>query len=186
MRTEIRNTEHEMDAYSIKFDGRVLDRGFWLYVIDIATPLGRRLYVGRTGDSSSAKAASPFSRISQHLDARPNAKGNALARNLREAGIDPAACSIEMIAVGPIFPEEKDFPTHRVVRDKVGALEKGLAQHLREHGYTVLGTHASSVPPDPSTLADVTALVETRLKNRRPHNHALHPTGDGGFVSAGG
>ncbi len=92
-----------MEAYSIKFDGRVLDRGFWLYVIDIDSPQGRRLYVGRTGDSSSAKASSPFSRIGQHLDCRPHAKGNALARNLRRAGIEPQACKMEMIAVGPIF-----------------------------------------------------------------------------------
>src|SRR2546430_5631539 len=77
----------EMESYSIKFDGRVLERGFWLYVIDIFTPEGRRLYVGRTGDSSSCNAGSPFSRIGQHLDCRANAKGNALARNLRAVGI---------------------------------------------------------------------------------------------------
>jgi len=41
----------EVESYSIKFDGRVLERGFWLYVIDIFTTEGRRLYVGRTGDS---------------------------------------------------------------------------------------------------------------------------------------
>ena len=166
-----------MNAYSITFDGRVLNRGFWLYVIDIGTPLGQRLYVGRTGDSSSANASSPFSRIGQHLDLRPRAKGNALARNLLGAGIDPATCSMEMIAVGPIFPEEKEFASHRRIRDQVAALEKGLAQALQERGYTVLGKHSSSVPAEPGKLAEITSLVETRLRNRRPHNIALHPTG---------
>jgi len=64
-----------MDAYSIKFDGRLLDRGFWLYVIDIHGPADRHLYVGRTGDSSSPNAASPFSRIGQHLDPRHGPRG---------------------------------------------------------------------------------------------------------------
>ncbi len=154
-----------MEAYSIKFDGRVLDRGFWLYVIDIDTPQGRRLYVGRTGDSSSANASSPFSRIGQHLDCRAHAKGNALTRNLRRAGIEPRASKMEMIAVGPIFPEEREFTVHRIVRDRVAALEKALATALREHGYTVLGKHSCSLEPDSAKLAEVVRLVEARLRD---------------------
>jgi hypothetical protein len=156
-----------MEAYSIKFDGRVLDRGFWLYVIDIDAPQGRHLYVGRTGDSSSANASSPFARIGQHLDGRPHAKGNALARNLRRAGIDPKACAMEMIAVGPIFPEEKEFTAHRPVRDRVAALETALAAALRERGYTVLGTHPGSFQPDGAKSAEVLRLVEEKLRMGR-------------------
>src|SRR5208283_183820 len=70
-----------MKVYSVRFDGKVLNRRVWLYVIDIQSPMGRYLDVGRTGDSSSANAASPFARIGQHLDFRPTAKGNTLARN---------------------------------------------------------------------------------------------------------
>jgi hypothetical protein len=153
-----------MEAYAIKFDGRVLDRGFWLYVIDIRAPQGRRLYVGRTGDSSSAHASSPFSRIGQHLDCRPHAKGNTLARNLRSAGIEPAACKLEMIAVGPIFPEEREFSAHRPVRDRMAALEKALASVLRDRGYILLGQHSCALEPDREKLAEVVLLVEARLQ----------------------
>ena len=102
-----------LEALSIPFDGRVLNRGFWVYVVDVHSPSGRYVYVGRTGDSSSANAASPFSRIGQHLDFRKKAKGNALARNLRSVGVDPRAYRLEMIAVGPLFPEQKNFDDHR-------------------------------------------------------------------------
>lgn len=156
-------THPKLSAYSIKFDGRVLKRGFWLYVVDIHAPAGRYLYVGRTGDSSSANASSPFARIGQHLDGRPKARGNALARNLRREGIDPSSCAMEMIAVGPIFPEEREFESHRPVRDQIAALEHALAQTLRERGYTVLGKHSSPCPPDGSRLAEILGAVEAKL-----------------------
>lgn len=153
-----------MEAYSIKFDGRVLDRGFWLYVIDIDAPQGRHLYVGRTGDSSSANASSPFSRLGQQLYCRAHAKGNALARNLRKAKIEPRDCSMEMIALGPIYPEESEFTAHQPVRDQVAALEKALATALRERGYTVLGKHSCSLEPDSAKLDEIVRLVELRLR----------------------
>ncbi len=149
-----------MKAYSIRFDGRVIQRGFWIYVVDIQWPKGRALYVGRTGDSSSPNAASPFSRMGQHLDLRSSAKGNALLRNLRREGIDPAGCQMEMIAVGPLFPEEASFDSHRTVRDRMAALELGLADALSARGYRVLGTHAASAAPDVSMLTEVLRLVE--------------------------
>lgn len=152
-----------MQAYSIRFDGRVLLRGFWIYVIDIRSPQGRRLYVGRTGDSSSANAGSPFSRLGQHLDSRANAKGNALARNLRAAGIDPSGCVMEMIAIGPVFPEQREFGAHKPFRDQMAALERGLATALGLRGYTVLGSHGASEEPDPARLAEVLRLVDARL-----------------------
>src|SRR5208283_52146 len=115
----------------------------------IQSPMGRYLDVGRTGDSSSANAASPFARIGQHLDFRPTAKGNTLARNLRGVGIDPSHCKFEMIAIGPVFPEERDFVLHCAMRDQAAALEKGLAVALRQRGYRVLGNHSALLSPDP-------------------------------------
>jgi len=150
-------------AYSIKFPGEVLDRGFWIYVINIQTPTGQFVYVGRTGDSSSAHAGSPFSRIGQHLDFRPNAKGNALSRNLQREGVRPSACTMEMIAVGPIFPEAADFESHRPLRDQVAALEYGLASALRARRYNVLGKHTASCEPNSEKLSEILRLIEPRL-----------------------
>lgn len=152
-----------MNAYSIRFPGSVLDRGFWLYVIDVCGPESRHLYVGRTGDSSSPNAGSPFSRIGQHLDRRVNAKGNALARNLRVAGIDIRDCDVEMIAIGPLFPEAPDFEAHRPIRDRMAALERALASGLRDRGYKVLGKHGGSKEVDAEQLGSILALIEARL-----------------------
>ena len=57
----------------VRFEGALLERGFWLYVWRVRQESREVLYVGRTGDSSSRFAASPFSRLSQHLDIRPKA-----------------------------------------------------------------------------------------------------------------
>jgi hypothetical protein len=164
-----------MNVASIRFPGQVLKRGFWLYVIDIRSPERRLLYVGRTGDSSSPHAGSPFGRISQHLDLRPNAKGNALFRNLRRVGVDPSECELEMIAVGPFFPEQTTFKRHKLIRDQMAALEMGVAKQLHGRGFEVLGTHAAREPADPSVLSDVLRLVESKLMVGEPPNSALQP-----------
>ena len=79
------------DLLSLSFSGALLQRGFWLYVWEVTAEDGRRvLYVGRTGDSSSANAQSPFNRLSQHLG--NNEHANALRRQLEEAGINPVTC----------------------------------------------------------------------------------------------
>ena len=152
-----------MNCHTISFDGQVLNRGFWLYVIDIRSPDRRVLYVGRTGDSSSPHAGSPFSRIGQHLDVRPNAKGNALFRNLRAASIDPTLCTMSLYAVGPLHTEAADFEAHRPLRDRVAALEKGLAAELRARGHDVLGKHAAKGQPDAKALEDVLSVIELKL-----------------------
>ena len=61
-----------MKTVSMKFDGSLLQRGFWLYVWRVSQGRKRAYYVGRTGDSSSKFAASPFSRVSRHLDTHRN------------------------------------------------------------------------------------------------------------------
>ena len=53
--------------HELTFPGPMTKRGFWLYVWRIQSPEGELLYVGRTGDSSSAHAASPIERMGQHL-----------------------------------------------------------------------------------------------------------------------
>ena len=56
------------EMLTFSFSGSLLQRGFWLYVWQVTTADGREvLYVGRTGDSSSPHAQSPFNRLSQHL-----------------------------------------------------------------------------------------------------------------------
>ncbi|MDM8000377.1 MAG: hypothetical protein QUS33_10335 [Dehalococcoidia bacterium] len=81
-----------MRIHDLQFDGHLLERGFWLYIWRIEHKGKVVLYVGRTGDSSSRYASSPFSRLGRHLDIRPSAKANTLLRNIRKANFEPAAC----------------------------------------------------------------------------------------------
>ena len=139
----------------MEFTGRLLQRGFWLYVWDIKEDGRRHLYVGRTGDTSSPHASSPFRRIGQHLDFSLHAKGNALGRQLRSAGMSPEACTFEMTAIGPIFAEQETMPEHRPLRNKTAALERALADELKRRGYNVLGTHPKAVKPDGELMKQV-------------------------------
>lgn len=123
------------------FDGELLQRGFWIYVWRISGQGRTVAYVGRTGDSSSPHAASPFGRIGQHLDARPNAKGNSLARNLNAAGVQPHQSHFEMLAIGPIFEEQEDMDAHKPLRDQLATLEHLVASEARAAGIEVLGVH---------------------------------------------
>ena len=50
--------------HRLTLPGPMLQRGFWLYVWRVQTPKGERLYVGRTGDSSSPHATAPYTRVS--------------------------------------------------------------------------------------------------------------------------
>lgn len=154
---------HPMNAYSMTFQGALLARGFWLYVWHVADASRAVLYVGRTGDSSSPNASSPFKRIGQHLEMGAKAKGNALGRQLAREGIDPARCNFEMVAIGPIFPEQASMDKHIAFRDRAAALERGLADHLRKRGYTVLGTHPTAKPCDEGLLEEIRQLVDQRL-----------------------
>jgi hypothetical protein len=145
----------------MEFSGKLLRRGFWLYVWDIRGDKSRHVYVGRTGDSSSPNASSPFRRIGQHLDMRLNAKGNALGRQLEEIGVDSNSCTFEMIAIGPIFDEQKTMPEHKPLRDQTAALERALADELKRRGYTVLGDHPAPREPDPHLLEQVISKLHT-------------------------
>jgi hypothetical protein len=152
-----------MKAYAMTFEGALLERGFWLYVWRVTDTARTVLYVGRTGDSSSPNASSPFKRIGRHLEVGANAKGNALGRQLRRAGLDAACCRFEMVAIGPVFPEQTEMAQHVVFRDQVAALERALADHLRARGYTVLGSHPNARPCDQGLFEQVRRVVDERL-----------------------
>lgn len=147
-------------SYTMSFKGNVLIRGFWLYIWKIQTAQELYLYVGRTGDSSSANASSPFARIGQHLDFKPHAKGNSIAKQLKKIYIEPCKCSFDMIAIGPLFPEEDNFEAHKSIRDKMARLECELAGYLKNHNYNVLGNHNSKKKLDEKLFSQITSIVK--------------------------
>ena len=128
----------------VRFEGALLERGFWLYVWRVRQESREVLYVGRTGDSSSRFAASPFSRLSQHLDIRPKASANMLLRNLIRRGFDPLGCSYSLFAYGPLYQEQATLQAHRQVRDLVAPIESALACQLEADGHRVIGSHSKS------------------------------------------
>ena len=132
--------------HRLTLPGPMLQRGFWLYVWRVQTPKGERLYVGRTGDSSSPHATAPYTRMGQHLGFSKAA--NSLRMLLTKAGVEPESCEeFDLISYGPIFPEigmTKDqlradqMLLHTPVRDQMAALEKKLRDALAAAGYPVL------------------------------------------------
>ena len=164
-----------LTSHSMKFEGVLLKRGFWLYVWEIKGDSSHHLYVGRTGDTSSPHAQSPFKRIGQHLDPSRKAKGNALGRQLRNASVNHESCTFEMVAIGPIFPEQASFAEHVPLRNQMAALERAVADDLRGLGYLVLGTHPRVGSPDPSLLSQVRVVINRRFPAIRP-NQSFHPT----------
>jgi hypothetical protein len=141
--------------HRLSLPGALLARGFWLYVWSVVTGDGREvLYVGRTGDSSSRNAQSPFTRLSQHLGSNKHA--NALRRHLLAAKIDALSCqSFEMIAYGSILPEASSTEEHCLRRDKLAALEKKLRDELSKAGYMVLNEVKCKKPLDEALWVEV-------------------------------
>lgn len=158
----------DLSLYSFQLNGRLLKRGFWLYIWRIHSAERTLLYVGRTGDSSSINAASPFSRVSRHLELREGAKSNTLVRNLRAAGVEPSECRYEFFAVGPLFSEVPDRARHYLLRDKLAALEAALASELSQN-YEILGTHSSRKPLDEDLFRSVMRALpeEFQSPNKR-------------------
>jgi hypothetical protein len=138
----------------LAFDGALLGRGFWLYVWEIHTPEGGLVhYVGRTGDSSSPNAQSPFSRLSAHLGTNP--RSSALRRHLAKRKFAPESCRFRLVAHGPLLPEADTLGGHRSARDVVAAFEKALSEELRAGGYDVLNTVDSLKTLDEAGFAPV-------------------------------
>lgn len=127
------------DLQEVRFNGGILQRGFWLYVWEITRPEGGALYyVGRTGDSSSTNAQSPFNRMGQHLGFARNS--NMLRRHLDEQGVEPERCDFRLVAVGPLEEESQasSRDEHDGRRDRVAAMEKALAETLTAAGCRVM------------------------------------------------
>lgn len=140
------------ELYEVKFDGAILQRGFWLYVWEITPPKGNLLfYVGRTGDSSSANAQSPFNRMNQHLGFAKNS--NTLRKYLMEKKAEPEQCSFRLVAVGPLKEESRD--DHEARRDMVAAMEKALAEVLEEAGCKPMNEVTCRKPLDETRFAEV-------------------------------
>ena len=136
-------------THTLSFPGAMTQRGFWLYVFKITSSEGKLLlYVGMTGDNASTNAASPFARMGQHLGENKNE--NAIRHHLEERGVSPEECvSFEMVAHGPLFPEVKDSYEHKMSWKKVVALEKALADALRNAGHCILNEVNSRQCLDP-------------------------------------
>jgi len=140
----------------VSLDGGFLARGFWIYVWEVRDLKGAvMLYVGRTGDSSSPNAQSPFNRMGQHLGF---AKNSSMLRNhLKGRDVSPDHCSFRLVAHGPILPEAEDWKTHVIRRDLAAAVEKQLAEDFVAAGYDVLNSVSSAKELDSELYAPVHA-----------------------------
>lgn len=144
--------------HEVRFEGGVLRHGFWLYFWEV-TPADQAplYYVGRTGDSSSTKAQSPFNRMGQHLGFAKNS--NMLRRHLMQHGAVPESCAFWLIALGPIEQEARTpgRREHDQRRDLVAAMEKALAELLASSGLRVMNRVVSRKPLDETRFAQVRA-----------------------------
>jgi hypothetical protein len=68
-----------------------------------------------------------------------------------------------MVAVGPIFLEQKTMDQHRPIRDQVAALETGMALLLRSRGYEVIGTHGVNEVVDAELWNEVLGAVDDKF-----------------------
>lgn len=152
-----------MKLHHLSFSGALLERGFWLYIWCVTHKNECVLYVGRTGDSSSKYAASPFNRLGQHLDVRPSATANMLLRNIRPLGFEPVNCGFEFTSIGPLFPEQSTLAKHRKYRDIIAPLEAALAKYLEQKGYRVIGTHPKPRTIDKNLFAKIKAMVSEKF-----------------------
>lgn len=102
--------------------------------------------------------------MSQHVDPKPNAKSNALTRNLRVRGIDPESCRFRFIAIGPILDEADSMESHIPRRNEIAGLERRVADRFVERGYQVLVTH-----PRPRNFGPVAwRMIENELTTLFP------------------
>jgi hypothetical protein len=146
-------------SHEIIFNGELLDRGFWLYVWDVTTAGKTHIYyVGRTGDSSSKNAQSPFNRMGQHLGF--NKRSNVLRRRMEILGIEPETCIFRLVAHGPILEECSSHESHRKNRDQIAAMERALAEAMTAVGYRVVNAVHCRKQLDPVAFATVRAAFK--------------------------
>lgn len=155
------------DIHQLTFDGAILARGFWLYVWEITMQDKTKLYyVGRTGDSSSFNAQSPFNRMGQHLGFA--AASNMLRQHLQGKGITAEKCDFRFVAYGPIMEEAATQDEHRKLRDVTAALEKELAAACRDSGYEVLNTVKCRKKPDQNLWEQVHKAFAAHFPKLKP------------------
>jgi len=133
-----------MNNYIFEFSGEISKRGFWIYIYKINNNNSDYYYVGRTGDSSSVNAGSPFRRMLSHFS--NNKKDNALTRNLNEAGILIEESNFKLYSFGPLYPEQDCWDEHKVYRDLTASVEFLVSESLKDNGYNVIGTHGMRHP----------------------------------------
>jgi hypothetical protein len=149
-------------TYMIALDGRILRRGFWLYVWEVIAPTREEfLYVGRTGDSSSANAQSPFNRMGQHLGFLQTS--SMLRNHLSKRDVRPEQCIFRLIAHGPIVDEADGMEAHKECRDLIAALEKKLTEDLAAAGYEVMNEVKCTKPLDEEMYATVRAAFRVEF-----------------------
>lgn len=156
-----------MRLHRLRFPGALLKRGFWLYAWRIRCGDKEFYYVGRTGDSSSRYASSPFSRLGRHLDLRPTATANMLLRHIRRLGLDPEGCDYELLAFGPLFPEQSTLDLHRERRDIIAPLERALVELFRTSGHVVVGKHGKVGAPDSALLMKIKRAFNSEVLVKR-------------------
>ncbi|KAF0246857.1 MAG: hypothetical protein FD180_387 [Planctomycetota bacterium] len=163
-----------VSVIEVGFPARFLRRGFWLYVWEVNPGPGQELvyYVGRTGDSSSPNAQSPFVRMGQHLGSSDNS--NMLKKHiLSTTGLKPDCChSFRLLAHGPILREATNMKRHVPRRNRMAALECALAEDLREAGYNVANDVRCRHEVDDSLRAEVRRAFSkslARLRRQLPH-----------------
>ncbi len=160
----------------VRFDGALLRRGFWLYVWEITPPGGAAIYyVGRTGDSSSTNAQSPFNRMGQHLGF---GKSNMLRRHLARSGVEPAACAFRLVALGPLEAESTgdDRHEHDERRDRMATMERALAELMVEAGCRVLNHVHSRKQLDAARFSRVREAFVTAFPQLTRGDGAVSPT----------
>jgi len=151
----------KLEVARATFDGAILKRGFWLYLVEIVTSRGRHLvYVGRTGDTSSPYAASLFTRMTGHLNDRKSAKANSLLKRIVEQELACQDCSYRFVGIGPVFEQQATMEAHKPLRDQMAGLERAVADHLREKGYALLGDHPKARMVEAELLATTLNLVD--------------------------
>lgn len=149
-------------THSLTFTGHILQRGFWLYVWEVTLADGSMLhYVGRTGDSSSRYAQSPYIRMGQHLGTA--ATTSMLRKHLVKYGVTHGDCTYRLVAHGPVLAEAPDMEGHRERRDVVAALEKALAEAMASAGYVVMNTVKCRKPLDEGMFEEVRAAFEAEF-----------------------
>ena len=128
-----------MKNCKIKIPAIILNRGFWIYVVQIIDSENQKYYyVGMTGDTSSFNAAALFVRLGRHLDTKEKAKGNTLFRAIKKEGLNLDKLDFEIMGFY-LAPENKQ--RHRKIREEIAILEDRLHKDLKLAGYNVLGTH---------------------------------------------